>query len=160
MVKVFSIKKEYSNKIFEKEKLIEYRRQKIKIKKNEICLIYTTSPVKAITGYFVVKDIIRMPVLDLWKQTHKYGGINKTDFFKYYEGTDLATGILFEKSKKFKTPITLNFLINNSNFKAPQSYINLNLDLIKLIEEIKVDKILSNQFKKIRERTLDEFKLN
>ena len=58
MAKLFSIKEKYSNRIYSKEKLVEFRRQNVNVEKNEFCLIYTSSPVKKITGYFIVKEKI------------------------------------------------------------------------------------------------------
>lgn len=63
MTKLFSIKEKYSKKIYSKEKLVEFRRQNINIKTNELCLIYTNNPVKKITGYFIVKEKIRASIL-------------------------------------------------------------------------------------------------
>ena len=58
MVKLFSIKQEFSEKIFSKKKLVEFRRQNVNVKRNESCLIYTSKPVRKITGYFLVKEKI------------------------------------------------------------------------------------------------------
>ena len=41
MAKLFSIKEKYSNRIYSKEKLVEFRRQNVNVDKDEFCLIYT-----------------------------------------------------------------------------------------------------------------------
>jgi len=69
MAKLFSIKEKYSDRIYSKEKLVEFRRQNVNIDKGEFCLIYTSSPVKKITGYFIVKEKIRTSIRKLWELT-------------------------------------------------------------------------------------------
>ena len=126
MVKLFSIKQIYSDKIFSKEKFVEFRRQNVNIKKNEKCLIYTSHPVKKITGYFVVKEKIRLPIEKLWSKTKYYAGLTKYEFMKYFEGCKEGTAIFLHSVKKFMKGISIYELKSLfKNFKPPQSYYNL-----------------------------------
>ena len=137
MVKVFSIKDEYSEKIFSKKKLVELRRQDIKIKVNEKCLIYTTSPVKKITGFFIVKKKVRLPINKLWELIKDIAGVTKSEFIKYFRGCIEGTAIFFKYVKQFSTGVSLNeikTLINN--FTPPQSYLNLNPSKYEIIKQI------------------------
>ena len=77
MAKLFSIKQEFSEKIFSKQKLVEFRRQNVNIKRNEVCVVYTSGKIRKITGYFIVKEKIRLPLKELWIKTRKYAGITK-----------------------------------------------------------------------------------
>ena len=134
MAKIFSIKRKYCEKIFSKEKLVEFRRQNVRILQNEKCLIYTTSPVKRITGYFVVKEKIRLPLKRLWELTKEFAGITKNEFMKYFKGCLEGTAILIKYVKKFIDGITLDEIKSLFyNFKPPQSYYNLDIKSYNII---------------------------
>ena len=93
MGKVFSIKEKYSHKIFSKEKLVEFRRQNVNVNEGELCLIYTSSPTKKITGYFIVKAKIRASIQDLWKLTKNIAGISHNEFLNYFKDCKMGTAI-------------------------------------------------------------------
>lgn len=131
LLKLFSIKPQYSNKIFNKEKLVEFRRQNVNVKNNEICLIYTTAPVKQITGYFIVKEKLRLPLNQLWQQTKKIGGITQKVFFDYFKGCEFGTAIIFKLVRNFRKSIKIFEIF--PEFNAPQSYYTLDNDLYNLL---------------------------
>ncbi len=130
LVKLFSIKQEFSEKIFSKTKLVEFRRQNVNVKNNESCLIYTSRPVRKITGCFVVKEKIRLPLKDLWNKTKKYAGITRNQFNEYFKGCKDGTAILLEKIMRFDKAISLDEIRNEiKTFHPPQSYYNINNNL-------------------------------
>lgn len=145
MVKLFSIKEKYSNRIYSKEKLVEFRRQNVNVNKDEFCLIYTSSPVKKITGYFIVKEKIRTSIKKLWELTKEVAGISYKEFKKYFKGCKLGTAIVFKKIKKFTRALGLEDLRKKGDFRPPQSYCNLNDLLIELFNSSIPQKHL-NQF--------------
>jgi len=134
MAKLFSIKEKYSNRIYSKEKLVEFRRQNVNIHKDEFCLIYTSSPVKKITGYFIVKEKIRTSVRKLWGLTKEFAGISYGEFMEYFKDCKLGTAIVFKKIQKFTIALGLDDLRKKGDFIPPQSYCNLNVFLIKLYD--------------------------
>lgn len=133
-VKIFSITNGYSNKIYSKEKSVELRRQNVKISKNEKCLIYTTSPIKEITGYFIVKQKIRLPIKNLWETTKNFAGLSKSEFMKYFKGCKHGTAIFFKYVKKFVRGLGLEEIrALIIDFRPPQSYYNLNNKIYSII---------------------------
>lgn len=135
MAKLFSIKEKYSNRIYLKEKLVEFRRQNVNVNKDEFCLIYTSSPVKKITGYFIVKKKIRTSINKLWELTKEVAGISYEEFKEYFKECKLGTAIVFKKIQQFTRTLGLDDLRKKVNFRPPQSYCNLNDLLIKLYNE-------------------------
>jgi len=134
MAKLFSIKDKYSQKIYSKEKLVEFRRQNINIEKDEICLIYTSDPVKKITGYFIVKEKIRTSLSKLWELTKNIAGITYNEFKDYFKDCREGTAIVFKKVKEFTKKISLRELQKKiDGFRPPQSFYNLNEFLIKVM---------------------------
>ena len=136
MPKLFSIKHQYSEKIYTKKKLVEFRRQNVNVKENDVCWIYTSSPVKEITGYFVVKAKIRLSLDKLWKRTKEMAGITKEEFMEYFKGCEEGTAIIFKTIKMFVTGLSLIEIRKKlRNFVPPQSYCNLNESLCSLIHK-------------------------
>ncbi len=125
MMKLFSIKPIYSDKIYKKEKLVELRRQNVNVASNERCLIYTTAPVKKITGYFVVKEKLRLPLAKLWTATKKVAGVSKKIFYEYFKGCQYGTAIVFKFAKNFTEYIDVFSIF--SDFVAPQSYYKIGM---------------------------------
>ncbi len=136
MAKLFSIKEKYSNRIYSKEKLVEFRRQNVNVNKDEFCLIYTSSPIKKITGYFIVKEKIRASIKKLWELTKEFAGISYREFKEYFKGCKLGTAIIFKKTKKFSQGLGLEHLRKKVDFRPPQSYCNLSDLLIELFKGI------------------------
>lgn len=130
MVKLFSIKEKYSKRIYSKEKLVEFRKQNVNINNGEFCFIYTSSPVKKVTGYFVVKEKLRLPLDRLWDKTKDIAGITKSEFISYFSGCLEGTAILFKAVKQFTNAINLREVqILIKGFRPPQSYYNINKNM-------------------------------
>ena len=137
MAKLFSIKEEFSDRIFSKEKLVEFRRQNVNINNGERCLVYTSHPVKKITGYFVVKEKIRLPILKLWYKTREFAGISRKEFMNYFVGCQMGTAIIFKKVGKFVQGVNLiDIKKRNRNFRPPQSYYNIDKNFINILHKI------------------------
>lgn len=137
LTKLFSIKQEFSEKIFSKKKLVEFRRQNVNVTRNETCLVYTSGKVRKITGYFIVKEKIRLPLKKLWVETKKYAGITREQFNEYFKGCKEGTAILLEKIIKFVRAISLEQIRNEiKTFHPPQSYYNLKDNLRTIIVDL------------------------
>lgn len=118
-----SVKPEFVNKIFNGSKTIELRKSSPHVEEDDIVLIYTTSPVMAVTGMCKIKKIIKATPSGIWKEYESKIGIDKKRFFQYYEGKENAIGIELKEKKLFKKPITLKELRKNiKDFNPPQTY--------------------------------------
>lgn len=118
-----SVKPEFVDKIFNGTKTIELRKSSPKVKEDDIVLIYTTSPVMAVTGMCIVKQIIKSSPNSIWKEYEGKIGIDKKRFLQYYEGKEYAIGIELKEKKVFKKPITLEEIRKNlKSFNPPQTY--------------------------------------
>ena len=148
MVKIFSIKEVYSERIYSNKKRVEFRRQNVNIRKDETCLVYTSHPVKKITGYFIVGEKIRDTLENLWDITKEYAGISLNEFKKYFSGCSHGTAIIFRFVKKFKNGLSLETLKKEiDGFRPPQSYYNINTKSIFIINhfpEIRIQENLSS----------------
>lgn len=143
MAKLFSIRQEFSEQIFSQKKRVEFRRQNVKIKNKEYCLVYTSGQIKKITGYFIVKEKIRLPLEALWTKTKKHAGITKKQFDEYFNGCKEGTAIIIEKIIKLVKEISLNDLRGViRSFRPPQSYYNINGSLHTILSDFLPQKSL------------------
>jgi predicted transcriptional regulator len=117
-----SIKPEYVNKIFSGIKKYEYRKIKCKSAIDKI-IVYSTSPVKKVVGELIIDDILCGPKENIWEETSKYGGIEKSKYDEYFKKQELAFAYKIKKYIKYKNEKDLS----DYNIKIPpQSYIYLN----------------------------------
>lgn len=123
---IFSIKPEFAKAIIDNKKKIEFRKKGIRIDINEV-IIYSTSPVKRILGFFYIDKIVRDIPDNIWKEFGNKGCINKESFFNYYLNSENAYAILIKDVIKLREPI--NPRIKNPDFKPPRSFHYTNLSI-------------------------------
>jgi len=116
---ILSIKPEFADAIFSGQKKVEFR--KIIFKKNvEKVFLYSSSPIKKITGYFTFSEIIKDTPQKLWEEFGEVGFINEDEFFKYFENKEIGFSICIDKIKLFANIIDPYKEIDN--FIPPQSF--------------------------------------
>jgi len=133
---LFSIKPEYSNRIFSGEKKFEFRKQRIK-HRLDVVYVYETRPTKKIVGWFNVKNVICGSPSDIWNRCGKVGGIEKKDYFKYCGDKKVIYAFEIDRAIRFDAPIELSEL--DPAFTPPQSYVYLSQQI-----ESKLSYILVN----------------
>ncbi|RHR30210.1 hypothetical protein DWX43_08525 [Clostridium sp. AF19-22AC] len=100
---LLSINPEHVNNIFSGKKLYEFR--KVVCKRNvEKILIYSTSPVKKVTGEAYVEKILYDKPEKVWKKTKQAAGIDKEFFDQYYANSTKAVAFQLKKIKQYKNP--------------------------------------------------------
>jgi predicted transcriptional regulator len=132
-VLLISVKPEYANKIFEEQtKQVELRRVRTRVKAGDVVVIYASSPQKTFLGFSEVKFVTekeasKKELKEFWEQVKDCAGINRKEFYKYYEGASVAIGIFLMNTKKFEKPIELDYLQQKLSYlRPPQSYRYLN----------------------------------
>ena len=113
---LFSIQKKYAEMVYDKRKLHEYRRCRMGIPKGSICLLYETTPVRLVTGYFVAGDLIEgpVPIQDL-----EFDSGVIYEIGKYLDQSPMWSALQIIEPTKFTKPLSLESLNLSS---APQSY--------------------------------------
>ena len=117
-VALLSIYPEFAEKIFNGSKTIELRRISLPDDLEHV-IVYSTSPVMKIVGYFDVAEIVRDTPSKIWKQYGSVAGIDKKRFFSYYESRESAVGIRIRSTHPLPDPKKLSFL--SRDLKPPQS---------------------------------------
>lgn len=106
---IIPIYHDYAELIYSGLKKVEYRK-KAPRENISIFILYETSPISAITGFFISNRYIKMSPNELWKTTKLFSGIDKKFYFNYFKNKEFAYGIYIIKSEKFNTNISLQTL--------------------------------------------------
>ena len=116
---LMSIRPQFANAILDGSKTVEFRKRALAEDVTRV-VIYTTSPVQAVVGEFTVANQVIASPRALWRRYSRVAGIGRTDFFKYFEGTANAVGIVIESVVEYKTPRSLDDV--EPGARPPQSF--------------------------------------
>ncbi|MCG8317099.1 MAG: ASCH domain-containing protein [Pseudomonadales bacterium] len=133
---LMSIKPEYANKILSGEKSVELRRFfPADIAENSLLFIYSSSPDKAIIGFVRIKNVHKLPVMDIWRKYRDQACIDYKKFRSYFSGKKEGYVLSVSQPTKFERPIEREEIESRHRFYPPQSYKYLTQDLYDLINE-------------------------
>lgn len=146
-VLLLSIKPEYAKLIFDGKKTVELRRIRTRLRKGDLVLVYVSSPLKSLVGYFEVEDIeikqLPSELNDFWKQVKYKSGVSKKQFFSYYQGALLGVCIFIRNPHKFSKPVHLDIIKQGiKTFRPPQSYKYLDMAEISIFQSIVKEEFL------------------
>jgi len=142
---LLSIKPEYSDKIFSGNKKVEFRKHKPRFK-FESAFIYETVPIRRITGWFTVNEIIQGSPEELWAKYKDISGIEKSDYLDYCKNKEIIYAFIIGNVHRFVDPIYTQVFMG---FKAPQDFRYIPEEIGK--EWIKYDRIQSEIYKETKE---------
>jgi predicted transcriptional regulator len=117
---LLSIKPKYVDLIKSGSKKYEFRRKIFRKSNNCQVFIYSTFPVKKITGVFDASVIHEDSPFKIWKMFGSYSGISKEEFFSYFEKCKTAYAIEIRNLVIFQDPRDPSDYFHE--FNAPQSY--------------------------------------
>ena len=118
-VALLSIKPGYSDAIFAGHKTVEFRRSRL-ASDIELAIVYATQPVGRIIGWFPIVGIAESTPDGLWRRFRPNGGIDRSDFFAYFDGAKRAYGIEIADPTATAEPVLLDAL--SPGLRAPQSF--------------------------------------
>lgn len=119
---ILSIKPIYAQAIMSGTKKVEFRKKIFKRLVDKI-FVYSSSPEKKIIGFFTIKEIVENSPEKLWEEFNEVGGIERHDFFNYYQDSKTGFSIKISEVERFKNAIDPTDFFEN--FFAPQSFIYL-----------------------------------
>ena len=84
---VFSIHPGHADRILTGEKTVELRRKfPEELKPGGLAMIYSTSPIKALTGVAKIQEVQRLKLQTFWKEHREKFCVQKNDFDSYFSG--------------------------------------------------------------------------
>ena len=117
---LLSIKPKYAELIKSGLKRYEFRRKVFKKTGGCKVFIYSTSPVKKITGVFDASVIHQDSPYRIWDMFGPYSGISDREFFQYFRGCEIAYAIEIRDLVTFEEPRDpCDYFFE---FTPPQSY--------------------------------------
>lgn len=120
---VFSIHPGHADRILKGEKTVELRRKFTEeFAPGGLAMIYSTSPVKALTGVAKIRDVQRLKLSTLWKEHKEKFCVRKSDFDSYFAGLELGYAIHLNEAQPLPRPIKLDELRVRCGFAPPQSF--------------------------------------
>lgn len=133
---VLSIKPVYSEKILAGQKTVELRRRfPVAAPQGALAYIYSSSPVKAIVGTASIRDVLKLPIEQIWTEFETKAFIERPLFDKYFEGLDYGYALVFDDVKSFTRPLPLHELREKFGFEPPQSFLYAKRDLRKALRD-------------------------
>jgi len=117
---IFSIKPKYVKEIIAGNKRYEFRKAIPKNKSIVSAYIYSSSPTQKIIGKFKPGNVICDTPENLWNQLYRWAGINKEEFFAYFQGKDTGFAISIDDLHVFDQPMDPKKL--REDFTPPQSF--------------------------------------
>ena len=135
---LISIKPEYTLKIMNGEKKVEFRKKFTTNFDNFTKFyIYCSNPIKKIVGYFIVTRIEWIHPKCLWEKYKTIGGIDEKRFFEYFQNREIGFALVIHKFYKLEE--YFNPYLGFEHFTAPQSYYFLNKERMKILEGLKIE---------------------
>lgn len=118
-IALMSIHPEYANKILNGTKRVEFRKWMFG-NAPSIVVIYSTSPISQVVGYFFVDGIESSDPSSLWEKYNDAGGIHRKDFNNYFKDAERGIAIRVGKVHKLIKPVGLEDLVGSR--RPPQSF--------------------------------------
>jgi predicted transcriptional regulator/DNA-binding XRE family transcriptional regulator len=120
---VFSIHPGHADKILRGEKTVELRRKFTEeFEPGGLAMIYSTSPIKALTGVAKIQDVQRLKLPALWKEHKEKFCVRRGDFDDYFAGLERGYAIHLNEAQPLPRPIHLDELRVRCGFAPPQSF--------------------------------------
>lgn len=131
---VLSIKPVYSEKILDGRKTVELRRRfPMSASSGTLAYIYATSPIKAMVGAAEIRDVLRLPVEQIWRRFKESASIDQENFDKYFYGVSQGFVLVLSGVKSFSRPLPLSELREKYGFEPPQSFLYAKNELRKAL---------------------------
>jgi len=118
-VALLSVQPKYATQVLNGTKGVEFRRKRFKLDVDWI-VVYASSPVRKITGYFSVREIVEGTPAEIWELYSSVGGIDEADYHAYFEGSSKAFAIVVQKAVRLRNALELDRVLTAGT--VPQSY--------------------------------------
>lgn len=120
---LLSVHPKYVEKILTGKKRVELRRVRPRVQEGDLVIIYASSPIMAVLGYFVVNHVVTEPPPELWRAVEDSACVSREEFDAYYRGSDLGVAIFFSEARSLKEPLYLRCIRDVwPDFHPPQGY--------------------------------------
>ena len=136
---ILSIKPVFSDQIYQGNKIVELRKKIGKeFQPGQKIYIYTSSPVKSLTGTAQIRKVEQVPVSKIRSHYLDNAGISAPELDAYYDGKTHGYLIWLKNVMRFKASIPLSEL-KTIGFTAPQSFGYATSAFLKLLDDHSIE---------------------
>lgn len=116
---LMAIRPPYAYAILNGTKRVEFRRRRL-ASDIQTVFIYVTTPVRAVVGHFTVQEQVIETPNRLWDRFRHVAGIDRHNFFVYFDGAANGVGILIDEVAEYARPRRLDEV--DPGARPPQSF--------------------------------------
>jgi predicted transcriptional regulator len=117
------VRPRFADALLDGTKTVEVRRRPMRLRPGALCLLYSSSPTRALTGALSVACIDHGTPDELWRRHGPRTALTRNEYDDYLDGRPTACALLVAAIVGFDTPVPLADLRRRSDaFVAPQSY--------------------------------------
>jgi predicted transcriptional regulator len=122
-VTLLSVRPQYATALLEGSKTVEVRRRRAHIAAGEVCLLYASSPTRALVGAIRVAHTDTGTPEQIWSRWGDQTGLERQEFDSYLDGSTEACAIVVDHAAALDETIALQELRRRrEGFITPQSY--------------------------------------
>jgi predicted transcriptional regulator len=120
---LLSVKPRFADALLDGLKTVEIRRRRAHLADGSLCLLYASSPLRALVGVIRVRETDTDTAEALWTRYGELAAISRAEFDTYLRGSTRPCAIVIEAAVRFPHAIALAELRRRQNdFVTPQSY--------------------------------------
>jgi predicted transcriptional regulator len=131
-VVLLPIRPHYAEPIIDGRKLVEFRKASFRARPSHV-VVYASSPVQRVLGFFSVTDVEVAPVGDLWSRYGHVGEILENDFAAYFNGHECGVALSVGEVVALEQPLSLDALGLGS--RPPQSFAYVSASVLDLMRK-------------------------
>ena len=135
VVVLLPIKPRYAQPIMSGHKRVEFRKTVFARVPSHV-VVYASSPVQKVLGYFKVSDIDVAAVDALWAKYAPVGGIDKDDFVRYYAGREAGVAVGVGQVTAAAIPVGLADL--GMDHRPPQNFMYVAPDVLQALRSVRL----------------------
>lgn len=129
-VALLSIHPRFAEAIMDGEKRVEFRKVQFSRTVSHV-IVYATSPVMKVIGYFEVSHVEAAPPAELWRKYRDVGGIEHDEFFAYFSGRSSGIALHVGVALPLANPLRLEQL--GPGLVPPQSFVYLTSSCLRAL---------------------------
>ncbi len=130
-VVLIPVRPQYAEPLMSGQKRVEFRKKSFRARPSHV-VVYASSPVQRVVGYFRVAEVDVAAVSDLWYRYSEVGGIVEEDFAAYYAGHDEGVAFTVAEVLALDEPVALEEIGLGS--RPPQSFAYLDAEVLGLLD--------------------------
>jgi len=120
---LLSVRPRFAEALLDGSKTVEIRRRRAHIAGGALCLVYASSPVRALVGAIRVRETDTDTPDALWQRWGMHTGLDRDEYDAYLLGSTQPCAIVVAAATRFIGPVVLPELRRRQHeFVTPQSY--------------------------------------